>query len=81
MQSRATLPDIERLSIVTATIMLAFALTQLVSFPEQVYLLPVLGILLIFFLISAPQSLFFTVLLAAAGMDWLIQSHPEKTVI
>ena len=37
MRNRTALPDLERLSIVTATIMLAFALTQLVSFPAQDY--------------------------------------------
>lgn len=78
MQTRATLPNIERLSVVTATIMLAFALTQLVSFPVQGFSFSVFGIVVDVFLDFSTAIIVFTVLLAAAGMEWLIQSHPEK---
>jgi hypothetical protein len=78
MQTRATLPDINRLSIVTATIMLAFALTQLVSFPAQDYVFSVLGIVIVFYLDFSFVIIVFCVFLAGAGMEWLIQSHPEK---
>jgi hypothetical protein len=77
MQTRTSLPDIERLSIVTATIMLAFALNQLVSFPVQSYAFLLFGVLVDFVFDFTTVVIFFTVLLAAAGMDWLIHSHPE----
>lgn len=79
MQARATLPNIERLSIVAATIMLAFALTQLVSFPEHSFSFAVFGIVVDLLIDFSTATIAFTVLLAAAGMEWLIQSHPEKS--
>jgi len=72
------MPEINRLSIVTAAIMLAFALTQLVSFPAQLLSLTVLGILVELFLDFNTVITLLTAVLAAAGMDWLIQGHPEK---
>jgi len=77
MQSRGSLPDINRLSVVTATIMLAFALTQLITFPEQNLSFLIFGIFIDFVLDFSTVVIVFTVLLAAAGMDWLLQSHPE----
>lgn len=58
--------------------MLAFALTQLVSFPVQNLSTSLFGILIDFVLDFATVVVLFTVFLAAAGMDWLIHSHPEK---
>lgn len=78
MQTRTSLPDIERLSIVTATIMLAFALTQLIAIPPQRYAFGVFGVLIDFVIDFSTITIAFSVLLAAAGMDWLIQAHPEK---
>jgi hypothetical protein len=78
MQSKASWPDLERLSIVTATIMLAFALTQLISFPAQSFSFTLLGILVDFVLDFSTFVIAFSVFLAAAGIDWLLQSHPEK---
>ena len=78
MQTRTILPDIERLSIVSATIMLAFALTQLVSFPIQSVSFIVLGILIEFVVDFSTMVIVFTVFLSASGMDWIIHSHPEK---
>lgn len=77
MRFRESLPDINRLSIVAATIMLAFALTLLVSFPAQQIEFDFLGILLAFSLNFGTLTIFLTALLAAAGMEWLIQSHPD----
>ncbi len=77
MHFRKTLPDINRLSIVAAAIMLAFALTLLVSFPAQLIAFNFLGILLEFSLDFSTLTILLTALLAAAGMEWLIQSHPD----
>ena len=48
MRYRESLPDINRLSIVSAVIMLAFALTRLVSFPAQDISFLLFGILVEF---------------------------------
>ena len=77
MRFRDTLPDINRLSIVAAAIMLAFALTLIVSFPAQEFTFNFLGILLRFSLNFSNLTILLTALLAAAGMEWLIQSHPD----
>ena len=77
MPTKTALPYLARLSIVTAIIMLAFALTQLISYPAQNISFSVFGILIDFVLDFNILVIAFSVLLAAAGMDWLIQSHPE----
>ena len=58
--------------------MLAFALTQLISFPDQSFSFSAFGIIIDVVLDFSTFVIAFSVLLAAAGMDWLIQSHPEK---
>ncbi len=58
--------------------MLAFALTLLVSFPEQLISFNILGILLEFSLNFSTLTILLTAILAAAGMEWLIQSHPDR---
>ncbi|NLN69388.1 MAG: hypothetical protein GX142_01175 [Chloroflexi bacterium] len=78
MQNRSALPDLERLSIVTATIMLAFALTQLITFSAQKVSFSMFGLFLDFEINFNTLVIVFAVFLAAAGMDWLIQSNPDK---
>ncbi len=73
------MPDIDRLSVVTATIMLAFAMTQLISLPIQQFSFAVFGIVVDYMFDFSTVMIGFTVLLAAAGTEWLIQSHPEKS--
>jgi hypothetical protein len=77
MQPRRSLPEINRLSIVSAAIMMAFALTQLVSFPANSLSFSVIGIVLDFTLDFSTLISILTIILAAAGMDWLIRTHPE----
>ncbi len=57
--------------------MLAFALTRIISFPAQQLSFPVVGIILDFTLDFSTIINFLTMVLAAAGMDWLIHTHPE----
>jgi hypothetical protein len=78
MRYRNALPDINRLSIVLAAIMLAFALTMIVSFPDQSVTLDFLGIELTFSVDFQTLVVLLTSLLAAAGMEWLAQSHPGE---
>ncbi len=78
MRFRDTIPNVNHLSIVSAAIIMAFALTQLVSFPAQLLSFTVFGVLLEFFLDFSTVITIFTAFLAAAGMEWLIQSHPDR---
>lgn len=73
-----SLPDINKLAIVSAAIILAFALTQLVSFPAQMLSFTLFGIRLDFPLDFNTIITGLTALLAAAGMDWLLQSHSQR---
>jgi hypothetical protein len=56
--------------------MLAFALTQLISFPAQQLSFSVIGIVLDFTVDFKTVVIALTLVLAAAGMDWLIHTHP-----
>ena len=78
MRYRDSLPDINRLSIVAAVIMLAFALTQLISFPAQDLSFSIFGILVELKLDFSTIITTLTAILAAAGMEWLLQSHPHR---
>jgi len=77
MKLRKSLPEINRLSIVSAAIILAFGLTQLVSFPAQQISFGLIGILIEFTMDFNTVVTILTVMLAAAGMHWLILSHPD----
>jgi len=77
MQRHKSYPDINRLSIVAAAIMLAFALTQLVSLPERFISFLIFGVDFKFLLDFQTVIQILTVILAATGMDWLIHSHPD----
>ncbi|MBG0785178.1 MAG: hypothetical protein H0S79_08750 [Anaerolineaceae bacterium] len=78
MRYRDFLPEINRLSIVAAVIMLAFALTQLISFPAEDLSFLLFGILVEFKLDFNTIITAMTAILAAAGMEWLLQSHPHR---
>jgi hypothetical protein len=72
------MPEINRFAIVSATIMLAFALTQLISFPARQLAFSIFGIQLDLTLDFTTVITLLTVALAAVGMDWLILSHPDR---
>lgn len=76
MQPRSSLPDINRTGVLTATVLLAFALTRLLP-ASQVVLRLTLGS----FFLTYPVSLTTVMTLLAAGvtatgMDWLLRGHP-----
>jgi len=69
-------PNRERLSIVIATILLAYALTQLISAPTRIIPISIGGI-------SLPINLDFSnivalavALMTASGTDWILRDHP-----
>ncbi len=76
MQEHRHLPDINRLSILTATILLAFALTRFVNIPERTLALSLPGIYLVYEISFQTIVSALVAGLAATGVDWLLHSHP-----
>ncbi len=77
MKSRRNLPNQERLSIVVATILLAYTLAKIVNVPSRIFHLELIGIII-------PISINFNswITLAVSGMtasgaDWLLRDHPR----
>lgn len=77
MQSHQHLPDANRLSMVAAAILLAYALTPFVTLPDRLVSLQLPGFLFEMRLNFTTVVAVLVSLLAAAGTDWLIQSHPH----
>lgn len=76
MNEKYRLPNQERLSVVLATILLGFALSQFIQKPESGSLLSVVGILIP---INFNISTLITIAVAgmtATGTDWLLRDHP-----
>ncbi len=76
MQSRSSLPDTNRIGVLTAAVLLAFALTRLLPSSQAV-----LQLTLGNFFLTLPVSLTTILTLLAAGvtatgMDWLLRGHP-----
>lgn len=76
MQAPEHLPDTNRLSVVTATIFLAYALIPFVKFPGQQISLQLPGFLFQLEINFGTIVSILVAILAAAGTDWLIQGHP-----
>ena len=77
MDEQRYLPDPDRVGVLTATVLLAFALTHLIQAPEFNFAIQLPGF---FLLIPLNLSTAMTVLaagLTATGMDWLLHSHPS----
>ncbi len=78
MEIHRHLPDADRLSIVTATILIAYAATPFVSIPSQAITLQLPGFFFELQLNFTTIISFMVAVLAAAGTDWLIQGHPHQ---
>ncbi|HEX9012227.1 MAG TPA: hypothetical protein VF813_01880 [Anaerolineaceae bacterium] len=76
MQERRSIPDVDRLSVLTATILLAYALTRFVNIPERAISIRLPGIFLVFSLNFQTIVAVLVAVLAATGMDWLLHDHP-----
>ena len=72
------LPDSDRLSIISAAIILSYAIIPFVKLPAQNIQLQLPGLFLQFNLQFGTLISFLVAALAAFGSDWLIQSHPRK---
>lgn len=77
MTEKRYLPDPTRLSILTAVVLLAFALTHLISTPEYTLNVPVAGILITLAFNLNTLIVILAAGLTAAGVDWLLRTHPS----
>ena len=76
-QSSGNLPDIDRVSVLTALVMLAYVLAQIIKLPVWSFSFTVLGS---FFSITLDTQSLVGVLVAgliASGADWLYHDHPD----
>jgi hypothetical protein len=72
------LPDVNRLSIISAVIILAYALVPFVQIPTQTLAIRFPWVVFDFTLDFGSIVSILVAILAAFGSDWLIQSHPKK---
>lgn len=72
------LPDSDRLSIISAAIILSYAVIPFIKLPAQNIQLQLPGLFLQYNLEFGTLISFLVAALAAFGSDWLIQTHPRK---
>ncbi len=72
-------PDLDRLSVVTALILLAYSTTSFISFPALSLELQLPGFLLAINIKFITIVSLVVAILAAAGVDWLIAGHPHRS--
>ena len=77
MQSSRNLPDFEQLSILVATVLLAYATARFVDLPPRIWPLQFLGVLLPIPINANTVIVIILAALAATGTDWLLRSHPR----
>ena len=71
------IPDLNRLSILVGTILLAYSLTQFVTIPSQEIEFSILGILFPIQINFSTLALILVTCLTATGTAWLMESHPS----
>lgn len=77
LQEHRHLPDANRLSVLVAAILLAFALAHVVETRPYALTLDILGIAISLPLNLTISSTLLAAGLTAAGMDWLLRGHPH----
>lgn len=77
MQSHRYLPEASRISVLMAAVLLAFALTRVISTPNLNLALPLPGIVLAFSVNLNTAIVILAAGLTATGVDWLLRSHPS----
>ena len=77
MPEKRYLPDPARVSILTAAVLLAFALTRLVGVPPYELTIPLGGIYVSFSFNMNTLIVLLAAGLTAAGVDWLLRTHPS----
>jgi hypothetical protein len=77
MSSHRYMPDAAQVSVLTAVVLLAFAMTHVLNPAPLPVQIPLGGVLLEFNLHLSAAVTILTAILAAAGVDWLLRSHPS----
>lgn len=70
-------PDPTRVSILTAVVLLAFALTRVISAPHYDFTIALFGLYLTLSLNLDTLIVLLAAGLTAAGVDWLLRTHPS----
>jgi len=76
LQKNSYLPDTDHISLIAATIILTFAISGIVSIPEQNIRFDFWNIYIVLSLSTQTLVMVIASVLAAAGSDWLIRNHP-----
>jgi len=79
MQEWTHTPNLDRLSIITAMVLLAYALTAFIHIPDQTISLQLPGFLLEFNLNLVTIVSLLVAIMASSGTEWLLSSHPHLT--
>ena len=77
MSETRYLPDANRVGVLTAAVLLAFALTRLIQTPEFTFELQLPGVYIAYPLSLSTVMVIMAAGLTATGMDWLLRSHPS----
>jgi len=77
LEKRSYLPDTDRLGVLIASVLLAYALTRLIQSPRFTLTLTLPGFYFAFPITLSTAMTFLAAGLTATGMDWLIRSHPS----
>jgi len=77
MTEKRYLPDPARVSILMAVVLLSFALTRVISAPHYDLTITLAGLYLTLILNLDTVIVLLAAGLAAAGMDWLLRTHPS----
>lgn len=80
MNNTNQMPDFNRLSIISAVIILAYALVPFVEIPTQLIAIRFPWVVFDFELNFVTIVSILVAVLAAFGSDWLIQTHPKQKV-
>jgi hypothetical protein len=75
-EEHQSLPNTDRLSVVVASILLAYAFLPFVNIPSRVLVVPLLGVVFPFKVNFATVIALISAGLAALGTDWLLRDHP-----
>ena len=76
MVKTRNMPDADRISVLAATIMLAFTLTRFIEFPATDLSIQLPGLFLPLQINIYTVVAFLTAGLTASGADWLLRDHP-----
>jgi len=79
MEEKTKFPDSNRLSVVSATILLVYAVSPFMIMPESELTLRIFGIEFYFSLNFSTLLSILVAVMAAVGADWLLRQHPKYT--